>query len=29
MNSERAENRAAIYIDVSTIGSSMGVYGDA
>jgi hypothetical protein len=27
-NSERAENRAAIYIDVRTIGSSMGVYGD-
>lgn len=26
--SERAANRAAIYIDVRTIGSSMGVYGD-
>ena len=27
-NSERARNRAAIYIDVRTIGSAMGVYGD-
>ena len=27
-NTERARNRAAIYIDVRTIGSSMGVYGD-
>ena len=27
-NSERSDDRAAIYIDVRTIGSSMGVYGD-
>ena len=27
-NSERWRNRAAIYIDLRTIGSSMGVYGD-
>lgn len=27
-NSERTENHAAIYIDVRTIGSSMGIYGD-
>jgi hypothetical protein len=27
-NSERAINRAAIYVDMRTIGSSMGLYGD-
>jgi hypothetical protein len=27
-NAERARDRAAIYIDVRTIGSSMGMYGD-